>query len=182
MVRRRFFPSDASYERVMRPLGRLLTLLVVVTSLVFFRSDDVPSAIGVLKGMFGLNGLAPTYMQILLKYDPQANWAYILLHYNWYPCCCIAAMLLVTTWAPNSLELLRSLRPALDFPADGTTTARPSPDMEERWTNRGVLANIAAARAGDIRLTIVAALMFAAFLVLGLSAIERSGTFIYGQF
>lgn len=177
MIRGRFFPHEAGYKRVMNPVGRVLTWAVVVMALVVFRASDVPSAVVILKGMLGLNGAIPEYLQILIKHDPSANWAYIMFHSSWYPCLCLVAMLLVVTIAPNSLDLLRSFRPALDFPPEGSEAA-----VVQMRPNTHPLNLFAVAQRAGIQLTLPAAILYAAFLVLGISAIERSGTFIYGQF
>jgi alginate O-acetyltransferase complex protein AlgI len=47
-----------AYERVMRPAGLILTFVSVSTAMVFFRAPTIRCAIDILKGIFGLNGLA----------------------------------------------------------------------------------------------------------------------------
>jgi alginate O-acetyltransferase complex protein AlgI len=53
----RLWTDRKSYERVMQPVGRILTFVVVVASIVFFRSATVTSAIDLAKGLVGLNGI-----------------------------------------------------------------------------------------------------------------------------
>jgi D-alanyl-lipoteichoic acid acyltransferase DltB (MBOAT superfamily) len=53
----RFWADRKSYERVMQPIGRILTFVAVVTSIVFFRSATVASAVDLVKGLVGLNGI-----------------------------------------------------------------------------------------------------------------------------
>lgn len=48
----------ASYARFMQPVGFVLTFLCVAASMVVFRSSTVKTASGLLRGMFGLNGVA----------------------------------------------------------------------------------------------------------------------------
>jgi alginate O-acetyltransferase complex protein AlgI len=47
-----------SYDRVMKPLGFVLTFVTVSTTMVFFRAPSMISAIDLVKGMIGLNGIA----------------------------------------------------------------------------------------------------------------------------
>jgi alginate O-acetyltransferase complex protein AlgI len=57
LVAPRLWPERAAYERIMRPAGIVITLLCVAVSMVFFRSTTMGSAVDLLKGMAGLNGL-----------------------------------------------------------------------------------------------------------------------------
>jgi alginate O-acetyltransferase complex protein AlgI len=54
----RFWADRKSHERVMQPIGRILTFVVVVASIVFFRATTVSSAVDLVKGLVGLNGIA----------------------------------------------------------------------------------------------------------------------------
>lgn len=184
LLRGRFFSDDVAYKRVMGSLGHVLTFLVVVGALVVFRADSVHSAVGILKGMLGLNGLTPEYLQILMKHDPQANWLFIMFNSSWYPALCLGSMMWILMRAPNSLDLLRSLHPALDFLQDGgdaqVTRSGVAPEGSE--SNASIGGGLVIARGSGPPLTLFVAVLYAAFLVLGISAIERSGKFIYGQF
>ncbi len=58
LVGPKLWRDKASYERVMQPVGFVLTFLCVVASMVVFRSSTVKSAFHLLAGMLGLNGIA----------------------------------------------------------------------------------------------------------------------------
>jgi D-alanyl-lipoteichoic acid acyltransferase DltB (MBOAT superfamily) len=53
----RFWPNKASYERVMGPMGFVLTFLAVVVAMVLFRAPNLPAASHILAGLVGHNGV-----------------------------------------------------------------------------------------------------------------------------
>jgi len=57
LVAGRLWRDRRSYARVMEPAGFVLTFLSVVSAMVFFRAATMASAIDVVKGMIGLNGI-----------------------------------------------------------------------------------------------------------------------------
>ena len=190
MLKGRLFPNGSAYKRSSVAVGRILTMMTVIVAMVVFRADNLSSALAVLKGMAGLNGFVPEYVRILMRNDDNSNWGYIIFDSSWYACVCLTVMVLVTTLAPNSLELLRPLHPALDFPpeSDGvkgsnfeSVSARTSPgSYKNKWER--IFPPIFSTSRNRIPITLPAAVLYAAFIVLGLSAIERAGVFIYGQF
>jgi alginate O-acetyltransferase complex protein AlgI len=54
----RFWSDRAKYERLMRPLGHVLTFVAVSVSMVFFRAPTITAAIDIVKGTVGYNGVA----------------------------------------------------------------------------------------------------------------------------
>ena len=48
----------AAYARIMKPVGWALTFVAVTTAMLFFRATTVRSAVDLVKGVFGLNGVA----------------------------------------------------------------------------------------------------------------------------
>jgi len=58
LLARRAWPDKVAYARVMRPIGLVLTFLAVATAMVFFRATTISGALGILRGMVGLNGVA----------------------------------------------------------------------------------------------------------------------------
>jgi alginate O-acetyltransferase complex protein AlgI len=58
VVAARLWPDRPSYDRVMKPIGLILTFVSVTTAMVFFRAPTMTSAIDVVKGIIGLNGIA----------------------------------------------------------------------------------------------------------------------------
>jgi D-alanyl-lipoteichoic acid acyltransferase DltB (MBOAT superfamily) len=58
VVAARLWPERRSYDRVMKPTGLVLTFVSVTTAMVFFRAPTITSAIDLVKGIIGLNGIA----------------------------------------------------------------------------------------------------------------------------
>jgi D-alanyl-lipoteichoic acid acyltransferase DltB (MBOAT superfamily) len=58
VVAGRLWPDRKSYVRVMKPVGWLLTFVSVTAAMVFFRSPTMTSAVDIVKGLVGLNGIA----------------------------------------------------------------------------------------------------------------------------
>jgi alginate O-acetyltransferase complex protein AlgI len=57
LIAARLWTDRQSYLRVMKPVGFLLTFVSVTAAMVFFRSPTMTSAIDLVKGMIGLNGI-----------------------------------------------------------------------------------------------------------------------------
>jgi alginate O-acetyltransferase complex protein AlgI len=58
LIRPQLWPDRPSYERVMHPIGCLLTFIAVAAAMIFFRSPTLTSAADLLKGLIGENGVA----------------------------------------------------------------------------------------------------------------------------
>jgi hypothetical protein len=58
VVAGRLWPDRKSYVRIMKPVGWLLTFVSVTAAMVFFRSPTMTSAVDIVKGLVGLNGIA----------------------------------------------------------------------------------------------------------------------------
>jgi alginate O-acetyltransferase complex protein AlgI len=58
VVAARLWPDRKSYVRVMKPVGWILTFVSITASMVFFRSPTITSALDIVKGLIGLNGVA----------------------------------------------------------------------------------------------------------------------------
>ena len=165
LLRPRLWRDSASYSRIMKPLGGVLTFSAVVVALVFFRADSVSAALSILGDMLGRNGLVPNDVMVLREvgvdvpdsirsvFLPVAPWI-------WIPC-----LLAWVTLLPNSLELLRAYQPAVDYPEDATEP-RPLPLFARKY---GVLNHVTA---------IVTALI----CLLGVLMLNRGQTFIYWNF
>jgi len=194
IVRPRFWPDEVSYERVMKPVGFVLTFSAVVTALVFFRATSVPSALSILAGMLGLNGILPYDMQLLHNFGVTLPWSMLadfvpVTSFIW-----IAILWLAATRLPNSLEVLRPLQPALDFPED--LEEAPALGASSRFIERSagakdnfVMAKVRHAwtvareidRSG-LSLDRVTATIVGLLWVLGVSALNRGGAFLYWKF
>ncbi len=129
-----------------RASGRALTLLCVIVGWVFFRSPTFESALQMLKGMAGLNGVAlpaivgsaggalgDALLGMGITFDLGGARNFFEM-YAW-----IIALFGIALFAPNTSEVVRRFRPALDYiprhidlgPREtrGRVTWRPTP----RW-------------------------------------------------
>jgi alginate O-acetyltransferase complex protein AlgI len=93
-----------AYARVMKPAGWALTFVSVTTAMLFFRATSVRSAVDLVKGVFGLNGVAlPHAAAIAATYGADIKQAAI-----W-----VAILLFIALVSPNTLEILAPYEPAL---------------------------------------------------------------------
>ncbi len=118
----RLFRDRERYARFMRPAGWTLTFVSVAVSMVIFRAASVDAAVNLLKGLFGVNGIALPG-SLYDRVGPLARWLetiaattgtgddvnYIALGL-W-----IALLGAIAFLAPNSLQILARYEPALGF-------------------------------------------------------------------
>jgi D-alanyl-lipoteichoic acid acyltransferase DltB (MBOAT superfamily) len=115
---RRRVPRWASFAS-----ARVVTFTAVVVAWVFFRAESFEAALVVLRGMAGANGflLPKSYLASLgplggmladLGWRFETDTGYFLggAQVAW-----LAALLLIAWNAPNTQEIMRAYRPALDF-------------------------------------------------------------------
>src|SRR5271168_2466731 len=88
----------AAYIRVMKPAGWALTFVSVTTAMIFFRAATVRSAVDLVKGVFGLNGVALPHGDAWIA---ATNGADIKIMALW-----IVVLLFIALICPNTLELL----------------------------------------------------------------------------
>jgi alginate O-acetyltransferase complex protein AlgI len=123
LIRPRLWSDRISYERVMQPLGWFLTFTAVVVAMVFFRSPTVTSAIDVIKGMIGENGVALPG-QIYDHLGPLAGWLHRAGVVSVSPelwssrgfgrmVTWILVSMLIALACPNTLQILTRYEPAL---------------------------------------------------------------------
>ncbi len=58
LIAARLWPDRLRYDRVMKPAGLVLTFATVSATMIFFRAPTMRSAIDLVKGIIGLNGVA----------------------------------------------------------------------------------------------------------------------------
>jgi alginate O-acetyltransferase complex protein AlgI len=58
LVAVRLWPDRLRYDRVMKPVGLVLMFVSITTAMIFFRASTLTSAIDLVKGIIGLNGIA----------------------------------------------------------------------------------------------------------------------------
>jgi alginate O-acetyltransferase complex protein AlgI len=122
-------------------VARTVTFLCVMFAWVFFRATSLPTAVVIIKGMVGLNGIVlPEHVESLLgpighalrqagvefRFMPKPDSAGI----GW-----VAALLLIAFFCPNTQQIMRNWRPALVMPASqkiGLIRAAWSPNAY--WT------------------------------------------------
>jgi alginate O-acetyltransferase complex protein AlgI len=173
IVRPRFWSDQASYERVMKPLGWLLTFLCVVVALVFFRANSLGEAMHILASMIGLNGtslpiavVAPLGIgELLASFGIQLDFtsgSEFIASITW-----LIVLFFIVLKLPNSLDLMRRFEPALDFQP---VEPQAAPIRTVRWAP------------AEIALTSRSAIGISLLTVAGLVAMGRTGVFLYWQF
>ncbi len=104
-------------------VARFVTFLSVVVAWVFFRAAALPSAIIIVKGMAGLNGVVlPAHLGSLL--GPVGDWLrHAGVQFRFLPipdgagARWVAVLLLIAFLCPNTQQIMRNWRPALVVPA-----------------------------------------------------------------
>ena len=120
LIRPRLWQDSTSYERVMRPVGVVITLAAVVLALVFFRAPSISNALSILHAMVGGNGFVPDDVRVLRQVGVQVPSALVQIFLPITPWVWFAILLGWVMLLPNSLELLRAYGPAVDYPAEAS--------------------------------------------------------------
>ena len=142
LMRPRFWHDTHSYERTARPLGFALTFVAVTFAVVLFRAPSVTSAVAIIKGMIGLNGVAipaaignrlgewlPTW--VALEFSSGKGF---VLSLAW-----LVALLGIAWLMPNTLQIMARYDPALEFApttlagSDGTSDTQRRSWMRIQW-------------------------------------------------
>jgi alginate O-acetyltransferase complex protein AlgI len=130
LVRPRFWADRTSYERFMRLPGLTLTFVSVAAAMVFFRSPTLTSAIHLVKGLVGLNGLALPqgiydHLGLLAVWLHRAGVASVSpeiwsgREFGTMVMWIISLMVIVLAF-PNTLQLLARYEPALGIKPPNT--------------------------------------------------------------
>jgi D-alanyl-lipoteichoic acid acyltransferase DltB (MBOAT superfamily) len=172
--------NRAAYDRVMVPLGFLLTFGAVLLAIVVFRAPSLAAAGLVFQGMLGLGGAAGAQaigpagggfggllgsLTALQHLGPDASLSAAGLF--------IVFLFLVSTLAPNSQEFLSDLAPALDYPPKRSAASAAAAPPARAWRS------LAAIR---LRRNPAWAVAIAALFALGCQGLAGARTFIYWQF
>jgi alginate O-acetyltransferase complex protein AlgI len=120
MVAARLWPDRRSYVRLMKPAGVILTLVSVTTAMVFFRAPTMASAMDLLKGMIGLNGIALP-QALFDRLGPLASTFHgvVGVTESWSTqdfvktAMWICILMFVALACPNTLQILARYEPAL---------------------------------------------------------------------
>ena len=130
-----------------RGCGWLLTFVAVVVGWVFFRAETMGTALVIVKGMFGFNGISvtatlPGKLTFLQSFDPQLNGFLPILKANHKNVILeIFALLMITGFTPNTQEWMRDYKPVLnhDFNQNNSSSIFR---MNLRWKNNTLWAII----------------------------------------
>ena len=167
--------SNATSSRIGKLMAWLITFVAVVVGWVFFRATDFHSAVAILKGMFGINGVALPNA-ILARIGGVGDWlqehgvrAYLsggsdfLFTYLW-----VISLLLVVLLMPNTQQIMSRFEPALRiYRSDSKYEIR----LGERLTSRLLWQPSAG---WSLMIGVVAAL--------GILALTSISEFLYFQF
>jgi alginate O-acetyltransferase complex protein AlgI len=120
LVAARLWPDRLWYDRVMKPAGLVLTFASVSAAMVFFRAPTMRSAIDLVKGIFGLNGIAlpqalydrlgpltSTFHSVGVIAEPWSSQDFVKTAI-W-----ISFLMFVALACPNTLQILARYEPAL---------------------------------------------------------------------
>ena len=121
LVAARLWPDRASYDRVMKPTGFVLTFISVTIAMVLFRAPTITSAVDVMKGIIGLNGIALPEA-LFAKLGPFAGMFHGVVGVITEPAASqnfaraaiwISVLLFIALACPNTLQILARNEPAL---------------------------------------------------------------------
>ena len=134
-----------------RSLARFITFLAVVVAWVFFRAADLPTAITMVKGLVGINGVAAASPVVALTTN---SWIWM------------AVLLAVVWFAPNTQELMARYAPALNFDGRKLLPFRGAPQIS------GAMAAVAV-RLDTAKALILIPLISGSALIAGFVALSR---------
>jgi alginate O-acetyltransferase complex protein AlgI len=117
----RLWSDRSSYDRVMKPVGLILTFVSVTAAIVFFRASTLTSAIDLVRGLIGLNGIAlpsglfgrlPALAGALHRIGISSTDSWAVTEFIktaiW-----ISTLMFVALACPNTLQILSRYEPAL---------------------------------------------------------------------
>lgn len=149
-----------------RFMGMALTFLAVMVGWVFFRAQTLDGAFSILRAMIGSNGVTLPDA-IALRVGPAADWATncgvvftpgggrdFIMNYVW-----IAVLLPVIFLAPNTQQIMRRFKPALEHHTDRASSHFVAWKAQWQW-----------------------AVVMAIVLTCGLLSLTRPSEFLYFQF
>src|SRR5262249_33244019 len=129
----KLWSDKSSYDRFMTPVGLVLTFVSVAVAMVFFRSPTVTSAIDLIKGMTGVNGiglpktllegqgtLAGTLRLIGVMPEALSVRDFAKIGFS------VVSLMFIALACPNTLQILARYEPAL-----GVKSKSPKPAIIE---------------------------------------------------
>jgi len=130
LVKARLLPDTASYEFFAKPLSHLLTFVAVAVTMVFFRAPTITSAVDIISGLVGHNGVALPqalydHLGPLANYLHRAGVGSLGAELWGNQTVWLLISLLIALACPNTLQILARYEPALGVkPATGGLASR----------------------------------------------------------
>jgi alginate O-acetyltransferase complex protein AlgI len=130
VVAARLWANRLRYDRIMNPIGWILTFVSVNTAMIFFRASTITSAMDVVKGIIGLNGISlpQTLLDRLGRFSSAVHGIGVIPDTASSPdflktVMWISILLFITLACPNTLQILGRYEPALGFKAQSKKLA-----------------------------------------------------------
>lgn len=170
--------DKAAYERIMKPLGFVITFVAVVVGLVLFRATTIDSAWRILRGMFGVDGVSVP-VAILNRAGSLGQWMQDIGISGdmtsgatfTYAVIWIVTLFLIATVMPNSLEIMQRYQPALYFEPKAKQPSAAVP-----------AASVSVRRSMVLTWNTRWAFVMAALFIFGALGLSRPSEFLYWQF
>jgi hypothetical protein len=175
LMRPRFWPDTAHYQRTTRPIAWALTFLLVTVALTWFHATSVAAGGNIVAGMTGLHGIVlpagiaaglpglAAALGVLAPRFTGEDMGDLAILYGW-----IVVLMGIALVPPNVLEILRPWQPAVTMPA-----VTPSGRLDV-W--RGLSSRV------NLSLSPVWALATAIITAIGVMGLNRVSEFLYWQF
>ncbi|NNC54216.1 MAG: hypothetical protein HKO07_00685 [Pseudomonadales bacterium] len=132
-----WFKSRDAYDALMRPLGFVITFFSVTVAMVWFRANDVPSALAILQGMTGANGIGlPEKLAALGALDG-FSWIIaepVTLREFANTLAWLMALALVALVMPNTYQLMSAQEPVLGYQPRNELSTRLAQKIQWRPT------------------------------------------------
>ena len=176
LYRPRLWKNQVSYDRLMRPVGLVLTFIATTIALTFFRAGSVAEGANIVAGMAGLHGI--TLPDVIQSRLPAVASLLAPLHVTYIPGSLpnlitlylwMAALLLIALIPPNILQLMRTYEPAITLPA-------PYPEPTKLAPFRTFFTRVEWAPSNGWAVAV------AAMSVMGILALSQVTEFLYWQF
>lgn len=116
----KIWPKAVPYDRVMTPLGHVLTIVLVAISMIFFRALTMTGALDIFRGLFGINGVAlplGIYERLGSGWLQQHGVTVVVWESEDFLKLgvLIPLLLAIALFLPNTQEVLAAHEPALGF-------------------------------------------------------------------
>ena len=176
MLLQAFISDMKRYERLFRPVGLVITLISVFTAMIFFRADNLSIAVHMVASMVGMNGFSipeGIYVHMGPLKDLLSSIGVVadstagsLITYGGIYC---VVLLLIAIFLPNSLDMMRNYKPALNYSVK-------KHQREDLFFNNKLTALLV------WRPNRIWAIFSGVALAIGLMSLQKPSVFLYWQF